>query len=212
MLKKEVRANLLAKRQQLALEEVVALSRKIQANLLAHPRWQNARSVALYVASPSRGEVRTDDLLDHAWMTQKRVFLPRCLPSIPGDPTSAGRMDFVACSSWDDLGKGCFFGILEPKPRCRQIAGSLQFPSLPDLMIIPVVGLRLDGARLGYGGGYYDRILARSDWKRVPRIALAYSFQICSKEEAWSESDPHDIPIASCVTENGVIQLAGTGC
>ena len=65
------------------------------------------------------------------------------------------------------------WGIREPDPqRCaRPISDEI------DLIIVPGVAFTPAGARLGYGGGYYDELLSR--WQHPPlRIAPAFDLQI----------------------------------
>lgn len=69
----------------------------------------------------------------------------------------------------------------------------------PDLVLVPLLGFDKHGTRLGYGGGYYDRTLARM--KKRPRlIGLAYSAQ----ELEHIPRDAHDVPLDAIVTEAGV--------
>lgn len=63
------------------------------------------------------------------------------------------------------------------------------FEGVPDLVVVPGLAFDDAGARLGYGGGYYDRLLKR--WPQVRRVALAYPFQ----RLAQLPSAPHDVPI-----------------
>ena len=70
---------------------------------------------------------------------------------------------------------------------------------LPDVVVVPCVGFTADGHRLGYGGGYYDRWLA--DHPEVTAIGLAWSF--AEIDAATFAARPHDIPLASIVTERG---------
>jgi 5-formyltetrahydrofolate cyclo-ligase len=69
----------------------------------------------------------------------------------------------------------------------------------PDVILMPLLGFDRAGTRLGYGGGYYDRTLARL--KRRPRlVGLAFAMQ---ELEHIPRAD-HDVPLDAIVTEAGV--------
>lgn len=69
----------------------------------------------------------------------------------------------------------------------------------PDTLIIPVVGFDLQGYRLGYGGGHYDRTLASFE-SQPERIGVGYEI---SRLETIYPQD-HDIPLQKVVTEAGI--------
>ncbi|WP_300848158.1 5-formyltetrahydrofolate cyclo-ligase, partial [uncultured Bilophila sp.] len=73
---------------------------------------------------------------------------------------------------------------------------------LPELIAVPAVGISPAGARLGYGKGYYDRLLALPGWNRALRLALVHGFQI-----ADFPSGPHDIPMHGYATEKELVWL-----
>lgn len=68
-----------------------------------------------------------------------------------------------------------------------------------DLVIVPLVGFDRKGNRLGYGGGYYDKFLAKNNYKQT--VGLAYSFQ----EVANLPVEPFDQKIQTIITENEII-------
>ncbi len=185
--KAELRRRLLAARCALLQDTAGAFSERIQAQVCSLSIWRAARSVALYIAV--HHEVSTENLLDTAWNEGKTVCLPRCLPPENGE----GIMEFAVCSCRDKLVPASF-GLWEPDASCPPA----RVP--PDLMLIPAVGISPTGARLGYGKGFYDRLLARPGWCQVPRIALAYGFQVV----AFSAT-PQDMPMNACVTEKEII-------
>ena len=74
-----------------------------------------------------------------------------------------------------------------------------------DLAVLPLVGIDINGFRLGYGGGYYDRFFNQeSELSRKPFIIGAgYAFQIL--EVSFAED--HDLKCDSVITEKGVLKF-----
>ena len=83
------------------------------------------------------------------------------------------------------------FGI--PKPKDTE---SFE----PELLLVPCVGFGPRGVRLGYGGGFYDRTLARL----VPRPATA-GLAYANGYVPWLLPEPHDVPLDTMLTEEGVV-------
>lgn len=71
---------------------------------------------------------------------------------------------------------------------------------LPDVVVAPCVGFTRAGHRLGHGGGYYDRWLARHP--EVVAVGVAWSFAEVDLETFAAQ--PHDVPLAFVITEHGV--------
>jgi 5,10-methenyltetrahydrofolate synthetase len=72
----------------------------------------------------------------------------------------------------------------------------------PDITLAPLVGWSPDGYRLGYGGGYFDRTLARPE-TRPFTIGIGYE----SARLATIYPQPHDIPLDAILTEAGEAAL-----
>lgn len=169
--------------------QATALGVCAQRALLASPAWREAGCVALYVAV--RGELPTRLLLDDAWARGVTVLLPRCKADAPG------LMDFVVCHGPQELAPGAH-GIAEPLPSLP-VADMPRLPPGPGLVLVPGVAFDKQGARLGMGGGYYDRILERlpTSWRCV---GLCFGWQVLER----LPRDPWDKPVDALCTEQGL--------
>ena len=82
------------------------------------------------------------------------------------------------------------YGI--PKPK-----GTQEFE--PEMLLVPCVGFGPGGYRLGYGGGFYDRTLAALT-PRPYTVGVGYAHGLVP----WLEPEPHDVPLDTILTEDGV--------
>lgn len=71
-------------------------------------------------------------------------------------------------------------------------------PDEVDLILVPAVACDARGYRLGYGGGFYDRLLSSADWKSKPTIGIVFEYAYVSQLPV----DPWDKPLNSICTEN----------
>jgi 5,10-methenyltetrahydrofolate synthetase len=79
-----------------------------------------------------------------------------------------------------------------PKPQGTDVL-------VPSLLLVPCVGFGPKGVRLGYGGGFYDRTLAALD-PRPYTVGIGFRHGYID----WLEAEPHDIPLDTMLTEDGV--------
>lgn len=189
MEKQALRKQMMEARAELGGAKRERLSALAQAALMSAPAFGSARTVLLYQAF--RDEVATEAIAAEAVAAGKRLALPRVikesrglvLHQYSGDPAT--------------LAIGAY-GIQEPCPEW-----SVVNPGEVDLVVVPGVAFDRAGNRLGYGGGYYDRLLplVRSANPAVCLIGLAYSFQLVLALPA----DPHDIPVDLVATDAGLL-------
>ncbi|MDK2817477.1 MAG: 5-formyltetrahydrofolate cyclo-ligase [Moorella sp. (in: firmicutes)] len=187
-MKKQLRKQIIARRNALATAVREAKSEIIVKKVLELPAWQQAGIIMSYVSFGS--EVATPALIKAALAGGKRVAVPLCVR----DGRRLIASEVLAFP--DDLQPGTW-GILEPRPESLR---PLE-PELIDLVIVPGVAFDRGGNRLGYGAGYYDRFLATLR-PGAMTIALAFTEQIVP--DVYPE--PHDRPVDMVITEAGIIE------
>jgi 5-formyltetrahydrofolate cyclo-ligase len=159
-------------------EAAAVIARRIEAL----PSFGAARSILLTL--PFRTEWDTRPLIAAALAAGRSVAAPRV-------DESARMLELRAIADIArDLVPG-FRGILEPRLHCRVVS-----PATIDWVLVPGVAFDAAGRRLGYGGGYYDRLLPLLA-PGAPRIAGAYEAQIVDHVPAA----PHDLRVDAVVTE-----------
>jgi 5-formyltetrahydrofolate cyclo-ligase len=84
------------------------------------------------------------------------------------------------------------YGILEPRADLPLLEAAEV-----DLMLVPCVGIDRSGYRLGYGGGYYDRLRANPLWRNVPTIGIVFDFGYVDVLPI----EPWDLPLDGVCTE-----------
>lgn len=157
---------------------------RIAAQLLLLPEYQSASTILLY--SPTRGEVELSAIEAHARSVGKRFVYPR----VEGDALTLHEI-----RSRDELSLGAF-GILEPN------AGAPLVPhDAIELALIPALAVDLYGTRLGWGGGFYDRLLPTLEF--AFRCGLIYDFQLIPE----SPREAHDCPLNAAVTEDEIVRF-----
>jgi 5-formyltetrahydrofolate cyclo-ligase len=130
-------------------------------------------------------EVLTDGLLQQTMALGKQVVLPLVQP----DRQELGL--YAITDLERDLAPG-YCGILEPDPqRTRAVA-----PETIDLVLVPGVAFDMCGGRLGFGAGFYDRLLDRLP-RDVPTVGLAFDFQVMPRLPLL----PHDVKLAAVATD-----------
>lgn len=178
MPKKSIRGELLARRKSLAAATCLGLSLRAQERLLETPQFAAASTLALYCAI--RNEVFTEAVFSAARRLGKTVAYPRV--------REAG-LEFVEVADRQELGRGAF-GILEP-------TGSRLIPLTGlDLVVVPGVAFDLAGYRLGYGKGFYDRVLHGCE-ERGALAGLCFEMQVVDALPA----ETHDVRMDVIVTE-----------
>jgi 5-formyltetrahydrofolate cyclo-ligase len=180
--KAQLRQRILARRDAVESADRKRNSAIITQKLLALPAYQKANVLAAYASFGS--ELDTSEFLVNVLADGKQLLLPRI-----NRPQHALELRQVT-DLRGDLVAGVW-GIQEPAERCPIVA-----PALVNFMLVPGVAFTEQGARLGYGGGYYDRLLARLN-ASAARIAGAFELQMVNE----LPETQHDQRINYVVTE-----------
>jgi 5-formyltetrahydrofolate cyclo-ligase len=181
-----IRETMLALRDALDPDEQAAKSLLIKSNLFSLPEIMSASSLMFYVSF--RSEVRTEPMIRHALSLGKQVI-------VPITDLKNKRLQLSQIKDFDeDLAPGTW-GILEPKPgKIRPVAYSDI-----DVVVTPGLAFSEQGWRIGYGGGFYDRLLSES---RKKAYALAFEIQMLPEIPFIAGQD---VPVNYIITEKRVI-------
>lgn len=180
--KQDIRSFLLKKRLSLRPKSINAKSNKVSKILFKIKPFAVSKKIALYF--PIKNEVNTQLIFQNSRYLNKDIYLPRVNGSL---------LDFHKVESLSDLKLGSF-NVPEPDPSWKKIN-----PLELDLIIVPGIGFDVHGNRLGYGKGFYDRVLPGAHKKRI--YGLSYSFQVLD----FIPHDESDISMGFIVTENGLM-------
>jgi len=184
-LKQQMRIAALAQRAK--QPDAERLSRQIFEQLVALPEYARARTLMFYL--DIRHEVRTRWFVPTAWNEGNRVVVPCC---------EDGEIELFRLDRFDELLPRTM-GVLEPKPELRSQPDKMIEPSQLDFIVVPGLAFDRRGGRLGYGKGYYDRLLhqVRPD---AAKVAVCFECQLFPEIPLL----PHDIRMDLVVTEKAV--------
>ncbi len=161
--KNEIRKEMKMLRRNFSPEEKEKRDRAIFDKFLSLSAYEKAKWIFPFVSTAI--EVDTLSLIRKALFDGKRVAVPRCTPG-------KVEMFFYEIGSLDELEPGAF-GVLEPKgEESRKVKGDVD-----TLLVLPGLAFDMDGYRLGYGKGYYDRFLSS-----FPGVKAGVCYTACLKQ------------------------------
>lgn len=181
--KAQLRAEMKALRAELSATDHAQQAAEAAHVLGTLPEWQAARVVCLYASF--KHELGTQELLQRALDEGKSLVLPRARPD--------GTLSLHAVTDLGTLASS-HLGIMEP---------TADAPACPvatvDLFLVPGLAFDAEGHRLGYGAGFYDRLLAQA---RPTAFAIGYGFDFQVRPEVPVEA--HDQRLQAIVTPLGL--------
>lgn len=177
--KKMLRKALLETRKNLPADERSRFDREIGQQVLQYLRSMPFETIGVYL--PIRNE---PDLMELYEALSRNMCL-----SLPVTIAKDQPLQFVQWHPGDPLAKGAY-NVSIP---------AIQKPvDMPQVLLVPCVGFTADRFRLGYGGGFFDRTLAK--YPDTHTIGIAYS---CLLSDFAAEEN--DIPLRCIITETGIM-------
>lgn len=177
--KADLRRRLLRQRRALTPQEWRSRSERLCQQLRAWPLFENAQTVLAYFSARQEPDLSSLFTLPKTW----------------GFPVCVGvDLRWYAWKPGEELKTGAY-GISEP--------GNLTQPLAPldiDLILVPALGGDRRGYRLGYGGGYYDRLFSQPEWGEIPAWGILFDFGYLET----LPNDPWDRRLTGFWGESGV--------
>ena len=189
--KQALRKNILGLREALSADERLAASLIITERIAALPAYQRAATVLGYMNFGS--EFASELWVARVLADGKRLVLPKV--NRHTNELDLYRVDDLA----SQLAAGSW-GIAEPVvERCERLIDLNEV----EFALLPGVAFARNGARLGYGGGYYDKLLARINPHPV-RVAAAFALQVVQNVP----QETTDVEVEWLVTERETIRCS----
>ena len=182
--KRKLREEMQRRRMALPHASMVSASSSVARHFCDHPILAFAPSFAGYRAM--RGELDVIEIFKLMARFEKQTALPFITPE--------NSLIFRAWKLGDALTRHATLGMEEPTPDAPIVQ--------PEIILVPLLAFDGEGYRLGYGGGYYDRMIAAAREAENPPqfIGVGYSMQ----EVDQVPTDAHDHPLDGVLTELGV--------
>lgn len=179
--KSELRGRIRALRAERSAIQRQESGESIAAHVMGIVAERRSSSVACYFSIAN--EPTTEPLMEQLWAAGIEVLTPR---------VRATELEWVRSTPTSEYTSGSF-GI-------REVAGGEVLPlAKVDLVFLPALAVSATGARLGQGGGFYDRAVAR-----LEEIPLLIAVLYADEDGIDVPTEAHDVPVDAVATEQGV--------
>ncbi len=183
-----LRQKVLAARDCLSSLEREEKSISISSRVMGIPEVTVAQIILVYMHF--RSEVQTSEII-------RQMFVAHQIVTIPYTRSNTSQLVAVKVTNLEHQVAPGYWGI--PEPKSELVDSSSCDPGTIDLVIIPGSVFDKSGGRLGYGGGYYDRLLTNEAPEAV-RVGIAFELQLVDRVPV----EPHDQFMDFVVTEENL--------
>ena len=186
--KSELRNKYSFMRKSLSIKQIEESSLSISNKLFKIPIW-NKKFYHIFLTSKKKKELNTKFILDFLVKKNKSVVVPKMI-----DKNS---LEHVLLTEKTVL-KENSFGILEPFSQNDKIVE----PNILDVVIIPLIIFDLNGNRVGYGKGYYDRFL-KTCRKDIIKIGISFFEPV----DSIIDVSKNDVSLDYAITSNSIFSF-----
>ncbi|MFQ5674065.1 MAG: 5-formyltetrahydrofolate cyclo-ligase [Nitrospinales bacterium] len=172
-----------------ALNKIAVLenSRKIAGNLYSLKAFAESQNILFYLSLEK--EVQTDAMIARSFELGKKVYVP----SVDNESYGLRITELPGLDIEFETGT---YGIREPGKQYRHFVSAARI----DFVVVPGLVFDRQGGRVGFGGGYYDRLLKKLS-PRAVTAGVAFDFQVVESIPLA----PHDVKVRKIITEKKTI-------
>lgn len=185
MAKEKIRSKIQGKLKGLSLTDKKNIEMDLFNILTKSSLWKKATSIGLTISTDIEWD--TKPIIEHAWEQNKKIAVPKC-------HVQTKQLIFYEINSFNELISG-YANIKEPDPlKTKEVQ-----KHMIDLLIVPGLAFDKLGYRIGFGGGYYDRLLQNTN---MLTVSLVSELQLIDNVP----KDHFDIPVNYLITETNIIK------
>jgi 5-formyltetrahydrofolate cyclo-ligase len=182
-----VRRDMKRRRDSMSLDNVLSLSRAIEARLFACRNFVGCQKVMFFLSFGN--EVHTDRMITRALRNQKQVYAPRLI-------REGKQLEVCEVNDMDEEFELGSYNIREPSLYNSNVVS----PAIIDAVITPGLAFDRYGGRVGFGGGCFDWLFKQLPDKAL-RLGVSYGFQVVDSVP----QDPWDERVQTIFTDNDTI-------
>jgi 5-formyltetrahydrofolate cyclo-ligase len=175
-------------RQAMKKEEVMMKSKIIIDRLIETTWYKQSSCIMTYI--DFKNEVVTGNFIRYALNDNKRII-------VPITDMSSKKLILSELKDFDNELYISSYGMLEPKKDyVREVSGEIL-----ELILVPALVYDERGYRIGYGGGYYDKLLSRQEITAIT-VGIAFEFQVVDR----LPEDDYDKEVDYIITDERIIK------
>lgn len=183
MTKSELRTTYLKKRSLLSAAEMASQSQQIAGRFFETVKLQGIHYLHTFIPIKKFNEIDTRHIYRRIW-----TEYPQIKTVVPRVNFASGEMEQIAFTA-ETMFTENKWGIIEPDYGESVNAAEI------DLVLVPLLCFDKAGHRVGYGKGFYDKILSRCK-PHCEKIGLSYFSPVTTIADAAA----HDVLLDRCIT------------